>query len=40
MPDKKHKWYLARAERAFQNGNILEKVKAIVGPNNMPAIQQ
>ena len=41
MPsDKKHKWYLARAERAFQNGNILEKVKAIVGPNNMPAIEQ
>jgi S1-C subfamily serine protease len=41
MPgDKKHKWYLARAERAFQNGNILKKVKAIVGPNNMPAIEQ
>jgi len=41
MPgDKKHEWYLARAERAFQNGNILEKVRAIVGPNNMPAIQQ
>jgi endonuclease G len=41
MPnDQNHKWYLARAERAFQNGNILEKVKAIVGPNNMPAIEQ
>ncbi len=41
MPgDKKHNWYLARAERAFQNGNVLEKVKAIVGPNNMPAIEQ
>src|SRR5919205_556035 len=38
-----HKAYLARAARAFQNkpvGVILERIKAIVGPNNMPPIEQ
>lgn len=38
-----HKVYLARAARAFQNkpvGVILERIKAIVGPNNMPPIEQ
>jgi S1-C subfamily serine protease len=44
MPiDAKHKLYLARAIRAFQNkpiGEVLEKVKAIVGPSNMPPIEQ
>jgi S1-C subfamily serine protease len=38
-----HKLYLARAARAFQNkpvGVILERIKAIVGPNNMPPVEQ
>lgn len=38
-----HKVYLARAARAFQNkpvGVILERIKAIVGPNNMPPVEQ
>jgi V8-like Glu-specific endopeptidase len=38
-----HKLYLARAARAFQNkpvGVILERIKAIVGPSNMPPIEQ
>src|ERR1051325_4568357 len=38
-----HKVYLERATRAFQNkpvGVILERIKAIVGPNNMPPIEQ
>jgi S1-C subfamily serine protease len=38
-----HKLYLARATRAFQNkpvGVILERIKAIVGPGNMPPIEQ
>ena len=38
-----HKAYLERATRAFQNkpvGVILERIKAIVGPNNMPPIEQ
>jgi len=44
MPiDDNHKLYLARAVRAFQNkpvGEVLEKIKAIVGPGNMPPIEQ
>jgi S1-C subfamily serine protease len=38
-----HELYLARATRAFQNkpvGVILERIKAIVGPGNMPPIEQ
>lgn len=41
--DEKHKLYLARATRAFQNrpvGQILDRIKAIVGPSNMPPIEQ
>jgi endonuclease G len=44
MPiDLNHKLYLARAARAFHNkpiGEVLEKIKAIVGPGNMPPIEQ
>jgi len=44
MPiDKTHQLYLARATRAFQNkpvADVLERVKAIVGPGNMPPIEQ
>ncbi|MDT7603383.1 MAG: serine protease Do [Acidobacteriota bacterium] len=41
--DEKHELYLARAARAFGNqpvGNVLDRIKAIVGPNNMPPIEQ
>ena len=41
--DEKDKLYLARATRAFQNKpikEIFDEIKAIVGPSNMPPIQQ
>lgn len=41
--DDQHKLYLARATRAFQNKpveHVLDRIKAIVGPNNMPPIEQ
>ncbi|HEV7906062.1 MAG TPA: serine protease [Pyrinomonadaceae bacterium] len=41
--DEKDKLYLERAQRAFQNkpvGKIFDEIKAIVGPSNMPPIEQ
>lgn len=41
--DDKHELYLARATRAFGDqpvGKVLDRIKAIVGPNNMPPIEQ
>lgn len=41
--DEQHKLYLARATRAFQSqpvGQVLDRIKAIVGPNNMPPMEQ
>jgi len=41
--DEKDKLYLERATRAFQNkpvGKIFDEIKAIVGPTNMPPIEQ
>lgn len=41
--DEKDKLYLERAKRAFQNkpvGKIFDEIKAIVGPSNMPPIEQ
>jgi V8-like Glu-specific endopeptidase len=44
MPiDKTYQLYLARAIRAFQNkpvATVLEKIKAVVGPGNMPPLEQ
>ncbi len=41
--DETDKLYLARATRAFNNrpvADVLDKIKAIVGPGNMPPIEQ
>jgi endonuclease G len=41
--DEIQKQYLSRATRAFQNrpvAEVLDKIKAIVGPGNMPPIEQ